>query len=59
MSFTEHLIIGGGISGCTMARHLSKYQLDFKLLEAQPTLGGRIQSTANMDVGTSQICSCL
>lgn len=45
MSFTEHLIIGGGISGCIMAKHLSKYQQDFKLLEAQPNLGGRIQST--------------
>ncbi len=52
MSFTEHLIIGGGISGCTMAKHLSKYQRDFKLLEAQSNLGGRIQSTEQgLDLG--------
>jgi monoamine oxidase len=52
MSFVEHLIIGGGISGCVMARHLAKRQLDFKLIEAQPALGGRIQSTEqNLDLG--------
>ena len=45
MSFIEHLIIGGGISGCLMARHLTERQHDFKLIEAQPYLGGRIQST--------------
>ncbi|MEH6358992.1 MAG: hypothetical protein V7745_08385, partial [Pseudomonadales bacterium] len=28
-----------------MARHLAKSQLDFKLIEAQATFGGRIQST--------------
>ena len=52
MSFVEHLIIGGGISGCVMARHLAKLQLDFKLIEAQATLGGRIQSTEQgLDLG--------
>ena len=52
MSFVEHLIIGGGISGCVMARHLAKSQLDFKLIEAQATLGGRIQSTKQgLDLG--------
>jgi len=52
MSFVEHLIIGGGISGCVMARHLAKRQLDFKLIEAQATLGGRIQSTEQgLDLG--------
>jgi monoamine oxidase len=52
MSFVEHLIIGGGISGCLMARHLSQSQLDFKLIEAQATLGGRIQSTEQgLDLG--------
>mgnify|MGYP000035324383 FL=1 len=45
MNEVEHLIIGGGISGCAMARQLSKRQLDFKLIEAQASLGGRIQST--------------
>lgn len=45
MSFVEHLIIGGGISGCAMARQLAKRQFDFKLIEAEPHLGGRIQST--------------
>lgn len=52
MSFIEHLIIGGGISGCLMARHLTERQLDFKLVEAQPYLGGRIQSTQQgLDLG--------
>ena len=52
MSFVEHLIIGGGISGCLMARHLAKRQLDFKLIEAQASLGGRIQSTEQgLDLG--------
>lgn len=52
MSYVEHLIIGGGISGCVMARHLAKLQLDFKLIEAQATLGGRIQSTEQgLDLG--------
>jgi monoamine oxidase len=52
MSFVEHLIIGGGISGCVMARQLAKRQLDFKLVEAQATLGGRIQSTEQgLDLG--------
>ena len=52
MSFVEHLIIGGGISGCLMARHLAKRQLGFKLIEAQPSLGGRIQSTEQgLDLG--------
>ena len=52
MSFVEHLIIGGGISGCVMARHLAKRQLDFKLIEAQASLGGRILSTEQgLDLG--------
>lgn len=52
MSFVEHLIIGGGISGCVMARQLAQHHLDFKLVEAQPTLGGRIQSTEQgLDLG--------
>ena len=52
MSFVEHLIIGGGISGCVMARHLAKRELDFKLIEAQAKLGGRIQSTEQgLDLG--------
>lgn len=45
MNFSEHLIIGGGISGCLMARQLAKRQLNFTLVEAQASLGGRIQST--------------
>lgn len=52
MNFAEHLIIGGGISGCVMANHLAKRKLDFKLIEAQATLGGRIQSTEQgLDLG--------
>lgn len=52
MSFVEHLIIGGGISGCVMAHHLEKRVSDFKLIEAQASLGGRIQSTdQGLDLG--------
>jgi monoamine oxidase len=35
-----------------MARQLAKHHLDFKWVEAQPTLGGRIQSTEQgLDLG--------
>lgn len=52
MNFVEHVIIGGGISGCLMAHHLSQRKLDFKLIEAQAILGGRIQSTEQgLDLG--------
>jgi monoamine oxidase len=41
-----------GISGCVMARQLAKHHLNFKWVEAQPTLGGRIQSTEQgLDLG--------
>ena len=52
MSFVEHLIVGGGISGCLMAHHLAKRHLDFTLIEAQASLGGRIQtSEQGLDLG--------
>jgi monoamine oxidase len=52
MSFVEHLVIGGGISGCVMARHLNKQKLNFKLIEAADRLGGRIQTTdQGLDLG--------
>ena len=52
MSFIEHLIVGGGISGCVMANHLAKRQFDFKIIEAQASLGGRIHTTEQgLDLG--------
>jgi monoamine oxidase len=52
MNFVEHLVIGGGISGCVMARHLTKQKLNFKLIEAADRLGGRIQTTdQGLDLG--------
>lgn len=46
---TEHVqvaIIGGGLAGLTCASTLARLGLSYKLIEAQPTLGGRIQTDA-------------
>lgn len=41
---TPVAIVGGGLSGLTLARLLLRRGIDFVLLEAQPCLGGRIRS---------------
>ncbi len=41
---TDIAIVGGGLSGLTTAYRLAEANLDFQLLEAGATLGGRIQS---------------
>lgn len=41
---TDILIIGGGLSGLSLADHLNRLGLDWQLMEAQPDLGGRIRS---------------
>lgn len=38
------LIVGGGLSGLTLAYLLSKRNIEAKILEASPRLGGRIQT---------------
>ena len=38
------LIVGGGLSGLTLAYLLSKRNIEAKVLEASPRLGGRIQT---------------
>jgi len=40
----EVIIVGGGISGLSAARLLSRKGVPFLLLESEPQLGGRIQS---------------
>jgi len=44
MTQIETIIIGGGISGLYTAMHLHQQNIPFILLEAKPTLGGRILS---------------
>ena len=38
------ILIGGGLSGLTLAYSLSKINIDVTILEASPRLGGRIQT---------------
>lgn len=40
-------IIGGGISGLSLAFYLKKAKIPFKLFEKEPKLGGKIQTTVN------------
>ena len=40
----EVIIIGGGLSGLTIAYELKKKNISFKILEAQNRLGGRIET---------------
>ncbi|NRB59063.1 MAG: FAD-dependent oxidoreductase [Winogradskyella sp.] len=40
------IIVGGGLSGLTLAYLLSKHSLDSIILEASPRLGGRIQTVS-------------
>ena len=39
---TDVLIVGGGLSGLSLADHLTRAEVDFRLVEAQQRLGGRI-----------------
>lgn len=52
---TEVLIVGGGLSGLSLADHLAQSGVDFILVEAQGRLGGRILteelSGGNFDLG--------
>lgn len=38
------IIVGGGLSGLTIAYHLKKQNIPFQILEAQDNLGGRINT---------------
>ena len=48
-------IIGGGLSGLYAAYLLEKKGVDYVLLEARPTLGGRIVTAKATDPNTAQI----
>ena len=48
-------IIGGGLSGLYTAYLLEKKGVDYVLLEARPTLGGRIVTARATDPNTAQI----
>ncbi len=39
---TDVLVVGGGLSGCVVARELSRRGTDFTLIDARARLGGRI-----------------
>ncbi len=44
MKTRDLVIIGAGLAGLTVARHCQKAGLDWLLLEAQPKVGGRVQT---------------
>jgi len=52
---TNIAILGGGLAGLSLARHLHKAGMDFQLFEARNRLGGRIkghqQAEAGYDLG--------
>ena len=58
---TRTLIIGGGLTGLSLAYRLQKAGHDYQLVEARQRLGGRIKSLAvgdaNFDLGPSWIWS--
>jgi monoamine oxidase len=41
---TDVVIIGGGLSGLSLAHHLQNTGIDYQLFEARPELGGRIKA---------------
>ncbi|MEO9590224.1 NAD(P)-binding protein, partial [Rhodopirellula bahusiensis] len=43
-SFTETLIIGGGLAGLTCGRVLADAGREFRILEATDRVGGRVRS---------------
>ena len=48
---TNIAIIGGGLAGLSLARHLHKARFDFQLFEARDRLGGRIKTHQLEDAG--------
>ena len=56
---TDTLIIGGGLTGLSLANHLAQADHDYLLVEARHRLGGRIKSLTvegqNFDLGPSWI----
>ena len=47
------VIVGGGISGLYLAHQLRMKQIEFRMYEASPYLGGRIKSAGGHDYGAS------
>lgn len=52
---TDVVIVGAGLAGLTCARHLHRYGISFKILEASESIGGRVQTEhtegCRLDVG--------
>ena len=48
---TNIAIIGGGLAGLSLARHLHSASLNFQLFEARGRLGGRIKTHQLEDAG--------
>ena len=44
MQKTDVLIIGAGLAGLTCGRYLAQNNIDFQIIEAQPQVGGRVQT---------------
>lgn len=45
----EVLIVGGGLSGLVAALELKKNRIPYRLVEARPNLGGRVQTLQSLD----------
>ena len=49
---TQVAIVGGGLAGLALARHLHAHGISFELFEARPRFGGRIKA---LEIGAGKV----
>lgn len=47
------VVVGAGISGLVVAKQLSQHGVRVRLLEARPTVGGRLRTVESIDMGAA------